>query len=65
MHATFPFYLTFPDSITLIIFDEELFILQFSPVSCFFFLLRSRHFSWYPVLEHSLCVLTVMQETNF
>ena len=65
MHATFPVDLTFPDSITLIILDEELFIMQFSPVSGFFFLVRARHSSWYPVLEHLHHVLTVMRETNF
>jgi hypothetical protein len=65
MHATFPANLTFPDSITLIIFDEVLFIMQFSPVSCIFFLLRSRHYSRYPVLEHLLHVPTAMRGTDF
>ena len=56
MYATFPADLT----VTHVIFDEELFIMQLSPVSCSFFLLRSRHSSRYPVLEHSLHFLPVM-----
>lgn len=63
-HATFPSDLTFPDSVTLIIFDEELFIMLFFLVSCSI-CLRFRLSSWYPVLEHSLHVLPVMRKTSF
>jgi len=39
--------------------------MQFSPISCFFFLLKARHSSWYPVLEHLHHVLTKWRTHEF
>ena len=52
IRVTCPTNLILFDLITRVIFSEELFFIQFSPLFCYFFPLRPKYSPQYPILKH-------------